>query len=280
MKNRIGYMQGRLVDQIDGKIQAFPLHTWRDEFPVANRIGIKLIEWTLDDFLLEQNPFCTVSGQAEIIKLSDAFSLRIVSVTGDCFMQAPFWKATGEEQVLLLAKLDLVIASSANLGVKYIVLPLVDNGGLESPRHRDELHQHLMLRREKLIHSGVFIAFESDYPPLQLREFISDFPSDAFGINYDIGNSASLGFDPQKEIETYGPRILNVHVKDRELGGTTVPLGSGAANIEDVLISLRQFKYSGNFILQTARAADRSHEQTLASYFEWTAKQLDLYYGS
>lgn len=280
MKNRIGYMQGRLVDQIDGKIQAFPLHTWREEFPVANRIGIKLIEWTLDDFLLEQNPFCTVSGQAEIIKLSDAFSLRIASVTGDCFMQAPFWKATGEEQVLLLAKLDLVIASSASLGVEYIVLPLVDNGGLESPRQRDELHQHLMLRREKLIHSGVFIAFESDYPPLQLREFISDFPSDAFGINYDIGNSASLGFDPQKEIDTYGPRILNVHVKDRELGGTTVPLGSGAANIEDVLIGLRKFKYSGNFILQTARAADRSHEQTLASYFEWTAKQLELYYGS
>jgi len=280
MNNRIGFMQGRLVDQIDGKIQAFPLHTWREEFPVANRIGIKLIEWTLDDFLLEQNPFCTVSGQAEIIKLSDAFSLRIASVTGDCFMQAPFWKATGEEQVLLLAKLDLVIASSASLGVKYIVLPLVDNGGLESPRQRDELHQHLMLRREKLIHSGVFIAFESDYPPLQLREFISDFPSDAFGINYDIGNSASLGFDPQKEIDTYGPRILNVHVKDRELGGTTVPLGSGAANIEDVLIGLRKFKYSGNFILQTARAADRSHEQTLASYFEWTAKQLELYYGS
>ena len=280
MRNQIGYMQGRLVDQIDGKIQAFPLHTWRDEFPVANRIGIKLIEWTLDDFLLEQNPFCTVSGQAEIIKLSDSFSLRIESVTGDCFMQVPFWKATGEEQVLLLAKLDLVIASSASLGVKYIVLPLVDNGGLENPRHRRELHQHLMLRREKLIHSGVFIAFESDYPPLQLLEFISDFPSDAFGINYDIGNSASLGIDPQMEIETYGPRILNVHVKDRELGGTTVPLGSGAANMKDVLIGLRKFKYSGNFILQTARAADRSHEQTLASYFVWTAKQLELFFGS
>ena len=45
----------------------------------------------------------------------------------------------------------------------------------------------------------------------------------------DIGNSASLGLNPLDEFEAFGDRILNVHVKDRVLGGTTVPLGLGNA---------------------------------------------------
>lgn len=280
MNNQIGYMQGRLVDQIDGKIQAFPQDTWRDEFPVAQRIGVALVEWTLDDQLLAQNPFCTALGQSEIRKLSKAFSLGIDSVTGDCFMQAPFWKCTGGEQVQLLEKLDLVIESCAVLGVQYIVIPLVDNGGLETAQQTQDLHQLLLLRQDTLRAGGVHIAFESDYPPAQLRDFIANYPADCFGINYDIGNSASLGFDPEKEMQAYAPRITNVHVKDRVLGGSTVPLGTGAAKMREVLIGLKNAHYCGNFILQTARAADGNHEQTLARYMAWTAEQLELHFGS
>lgn len=279
MNNKIGYMQGRLVDQIDGKIQAFPQKTWRDEFPIAQRIGVALVEWTLDDYQLMQNPFCTATGQAEILALSKNFSLGIKSVTGDCFMQAPFWKSTGNEQSQLLAKLDLVIGSCAALGVKYIVIPLVDNGGLENAQQTHDLHIFLMNRRKKMRKHGVYIAFESDFSPEKLRDFIADYPADCFGINYDIGNSASLGFDPEQEIHAYGRRITNVHVKDRKLGGTTVALGTGAAKMREVLIGLKNVQYLGNFILQTARAVDCTHEQTLARNLAWTAEQLERYYG-
>lgn len=280
MNNKIGYMQGRLVDRIDGRIQAFPQTTWRDEFPVAHRIGVGLVEWTLDDDQLAKNPFCTGSGQAEIRRLSKAFSLDVDSVTGDCFMQAPFWKCVGGVQVQLLEKLDLVIDSCAALGVRYVVIPLVDNGGLESAQQAHDLHKLLMLRRVNLCASDVHIAFESDYPPAQLRDFIADYPADCFGINYDIGNSASLGFDPEKEMQAYSQRITNVHVKDRMLGGTTVPLGTGAAKMREVLIGLKNVRYQGNFILQTARAVDDSHEQTLERYVAWTSEQLELHFGS
>lgn len=280
MNNKIGYMQGRLVDQIDGKIQAFPQKTWRDEFPIAQRIGVALVEWTLDDHQLEQNPFCTFTGQAEIRTLSKFFSLGINSVTGDCFMQAPFWKCTGVEQGQLLTKLDLVIGSCAALGVQYIVIPLVDNGGLENAQQTHHLHNLLMKRREKMHSYGVNIAFESDFSPEKLRDFIADYPADCFGINYDIGNSASLGFDPEKEMHAYASRITNVHVKDRTLGGTTVALGTGSAKMREVLIGLKNAKYQGNFILQTARSLDGRHEQMLAHNLAWTAEQLELHFES
>jgi len=71
--------------------------------------------------------------------------------------------------------------------------------------------------------------------------------------NYDIGNSASLGFDPKEELEAYGLKILNVHVKDRKLGSTTVPLGTGNAKINYVLQKLQEIGYSGGLTMQAAR---------------------------
>ena len=42
-KNRIGFMQGRLSEPIDNKIQSFPIDTWQEEFKWAQKINIKNI---------------------------------------------------------------------------------------------------------------------------------------------------------------------------------------------------------------------------------------------
>ena len=47
-------MQGRLSPVIDGKIQAFPTLTWREEFEHAEKIGFNLIEWVLDSDSIKQ----------------------------------------------------------------------------------------------------------------------------------------------------------------------------------------------------------------------------------
>ena len=49
-----------------------------------------------------------------------------------------------------------------------------------------------------------------------LKTFIDQLSPDNYGINYDIGNSAAMGFDPKEEIQVYGQRILNVHIKPTE----------------------------------------------------------------
>ena len=56
MENKIGFIQGRLSPIIDGKIQAFPWEHWKEEFPLAQQSGLRLLEWTLDDDRLYQNP--------------------------------------------------------------------------------------------------------------------------------------------------------------------------------------------------------------------------------
>src|SRR6185312_12853634 len=125
-------MQGRLSALVDGKIQAFPWKEWRQEFPRAKALGLGRMEWTLDQERLRDNPLATPAGRAEILRLALENAVEIASLTGDCFMQAPFWKATGRAQQALLADLDLVLASAAALGIEFIVIPLVDNGRIEN----------------------------------------------------------------------------------------------------------------------------------------------------
>ena len=267
---RIGFMQGRLSPMIDGRIQAFPWRHWESEFEAAAEIGIPLIEWTLDQERLRENPLLTVAGRERIAELTRKTGLIVESVTGDCFMQAPFYKAHGSEREGLMDDLRAVIDATAAVGAKLIVFPLVDNGSLENPEQEKALRDGLAAVEPQLRERGVRIVFESDFAPQRLREFIARFPADLFGVNYDIGNSAALGFDPEEEIAAYGDRIDHVHVKDRVLGGTTVPLGTGNARFERVFPALKRADYRGDFVLQTARAADGRHAEALERYRDMT----------
>jgi len=264
--NKIGFMQGRFTSLVNGKIQAFPWMHWQEEFVLASRYGFGLMEWTLDQEHLARNPLMTDAGFKEIKQLIDDHGVTVPSLTGDCFMQSPFYKVAGHERAHLLNDLEDIVLACARLGIKLILIPLVDNGRLENKRQEEDLLQGMEHIFSVLEKTGVVISFESDFTPHKLARFISRLDSRYFGITYDIGNSAAFGYLPQDEISAYGGRIVNVHVKDRILGGSTVPLGKGSANIPAVVHLLLENGYCGNFILQTARATNNDHAGSLCFY--------------
>jgi len=272
---KIGFMQGRLSPMEEGKIQAFPWKYWRDEFPLAQRHGFPSMEWTIEQERLYENPLMTEGGRQEIRRLGAQHGIEILSLTGDCFMQAPFWKSDGERRTALLDDMAAVLEATAELGIRYIVVPLVDNGRLENEQQVEALYSGLETVHSLMRDTDVQIAFESDFPPKRLQKLIASLDEALFGINYDIGNSAALGYDPSEEIATYGSRILNVHVKDRLLGGTTVPLGQGNADLSRVFQLLKETGYQGQYILQTARAVDGEHVRVLCRYRDMVDRWLD-----
>jgi hexulose-6-phosphate isomerase len=150
--------------------------------------------------------------------------------------------------------------------MRWVVIPLVDAGRIESAAEESEVLGTFLGLSAELARLKTGIAFECDYEPERLARFIGRLPAEHFGVNYDIGNSASLGYEPRREIGAYGARIVNVHIKDRVRSGSTVPLGTGAADFPAVFEALRGARYTGNFILQTARAADGDHAGALARY--------------
>lgn len=266
MSQRIGFMQGRLSPLVDGRIQAFPWDCWQAEFPLAEQHGFSLMEWTLDQDRLYENPLLTQAGQAEIRALRDKHNVRISSLTGDCFMQSPFWKAEGAAGTQLEEDFRAVVRACSAVGIAMMVLPLVDNGNLTTRAQEDRLVLVLQAHASLLTQLGVQVVFESDFGPAELARFIDRLDPALFGVNYDIGNSAGMGMPPVEEIAAYGHRIVNVHIKDRILGGSTVPLGTGNADFAAVFAALARAHYKGNYILQTARAQDGNHAGVLRSY--------------
>jgi len=272
---RIGFMQGRLSPMVDGRIQSFPWEHWRDELLLGHGIGFSILEWTLDQERLYESPLLHHVGQGEIRNLCAAHGFSIPSLTGDCFMQAPFWKAKGKQVEALKRDFIAVAKACAAVGIGMMVMPLVDNGRLENAAQEDALVMFLDDQKSFLQENKLKVVFESDYGPAELARFIARLDVDLFGVNYDIGNSAALGLDPVKEFEAYGDRVLNVHIKDRLLGGTTVPLGTGNADFKAVFAALARVGYDGNYILQTARASDDNHAGVLADYRDMAVAEIE-----
>jgi L-ribulose-5-phosphate 3-epimerase len=273
MNKCIGFMQGRLSPLVNGKIQAFPWEHWQSEFSEASALEISKMEWTLDHEDLYKNPLMTAHGQEKIRDLIKNFNLTIPSLTGDCFMQKPFFRLASEKNQLLHDYENIVEACS-KIRIKYIIFPLVDQSSINNKEDEFCLVSELVKRTQLLEKNGVKIAFESDFPPDQLKTFINQFPREHFGINYDSGNSAALGFSPKEEFSAYGDRILNIHIKDRVLHGTTVPLGEGNADFDIIFDEIKKIKYQGNLILQTARSKTEEHAKVLLGYAKFVDKMM------
>tara|TARA_B100001013_G_C24570263_1_gene426289 strand:- start:28 stop:864 length:837 start_codon:yes stop_codon:yes gene_type:complete len=271
---RIGFMQGRLSPMVGNKIQAFPSKNWSKEFKIAKSIRIGLMEWTIDQKKLYKNPLLTERGRNKIQLLCKKFNIRIESLTGDCFMQSPFWKFKKYKRQKLQKDFLNIIQASSQVGIKKIVVPLVDNGSLQNLSQQKIIIKFMKNVTKILKKNKQMILFELDMEPKKANNFINKVDSKYFGINYDIGNSASLGFDPKKEFISYGKRIKNIHIKDRVYRGNSVKLGYGNANFEKVFSLLTKIKYKGNYILQTARAKNnKDHvaeiEESLKKVKKW-----------
>ena len=260
MINYLGFMQGRLVRDENRTIQSFPSKNWKKEFPKAYELGLKNMEWTIDRKNIFKNPLFSKNGVKVINKLKNKYSININSVTCDFFMQNPFFKIknkkTSKKELNLIYKL---IDFSNKVGIKYFIFPLVDNASLKNEEDELDLIKNLKQFSRNLLQNKQMILFESDYEPVKLKKFIKRFSSKCFGINYDLGNSASLGYKLKDE-KIYFDYVKNIHIKDRKFKGGTVRLGNGNVKFNQFIKYIKKIKFGGNLILQTARGKNDFQE--------------------
>ena len=89
-----------------------------------------------------------------------------------------------------------------------------------------------------------------------------------------MGNSAALGYDPVEELNIYGPKITDLHIKDRFLGGPSVPLGKGNVNFKKIFEILLKQSYQGIMIFQAFR--DDDGLEIFKKQFSWFIKNIKL----
>ena len=270
----IGIMQGRLIPPKGRGIQFFPFKEWQEEFKKASGIKIDEIDFIFDLDRYQENPLWTQEGIASIQKAIGESGVKVRHICADFFMRRPFFRVTEQERQDNIAILKQLIAAAKQIGAENIEIPLVDNSSLKTEEEKEILVQSLKECLPKAKQSGVTISLEADLPPQELLELVKRFD---VKITYDSGNSSSLGYDSYEEISTYGEYLSNVHIKDRVLRGTTVPLGTGNANFDKLFQGLKEANYKGSFTLQSARQEEGKEAETILSYVDFVKKYISKY---
>jgi L-ribulose-5-phosphate 3-epimerase len=273
MKNPIGVMQGRLLPKYQGCYQAHPVGYWQDEFPLAAEIGLDCIEFIFDYNLAEQNPLLDYSGRQQIKKLSKQTGVKVHSVCADYFMEAPIHGDNHELTQISLNTMRRLFEASSDIEIRDVVVPCVDHSSIQDPvarsRFKEKLSDIIPLAEEL----GVNLSLETDLNPKDFKDLLEQFDSPQITVNYDIGNSASFGYDSEEELLAYGHRISDIHIKDRVLGGGSVQLGKGDADLPKFFSLLSAFSYQGPFIMQAYR--DNDGVDIFNKQFSWVKPILE-----
>ena len=273
--HEIGIMHGRLSEPINNKIQEFPNNTWKNEFEKASLLGFNSIEWILDKY--QKNPIMDIDGINEIKKISKQTDVKINSVLADYFMEEKLFNVSELNLEKNLSILKTLIKQSNLLGAKIIEIPFVDSSSLKSKEDQNQVLSNLEAILPEIDEFDMILTLETDLNPKEFKKFIKNFNHSKIKINYDVGNSASLGFNIREEISMLGNLIENVHIKDRKLYGKTVPLGTGDVNFNLFFHLLKKINYSGELIIQGAREPNIQCENTAKKYLLFVEEFVDKY---
>ena len=207
MKNKVGVMQGRLLNKYKGRYQAHPVGYWKDEFQSAQEIGLDCIEFILDFNDSIKNPLLTKEGLDQILDISEKTSVGVFTICADYFMDAPLHSkdlSVSEQSYKIFIRL---LNNAYKLGVTDIVLPCVDQSSLNCQKAVERFVKKLHPLLELAEKNNINISLETDLAPEDFGALLNRFNSNRVTVNYDIGNSASLGFNPVEELDVYGEEL-------------------------------------------------------------------------
>lgn len=236
----------------------FPPSTPLDQqFALARNAGFEGIEIRLADQLHTATP----RDQARRIAASARkHKISIVSLwTSSSIEQA--WlnhhdPAIREQGIAILHK-AIDLAQLMSCGALLIVPGRLGNGpqfvyGYQESWDRitaslKQLTTHAAAAKVYLTPENVWNKFLLS--PIEMKTFLDQFQSPWLQAHFDIGNVMQFGY-PQDWIQTLGPRIKRLHVKDYKLStrseqGRFVDLLQGDVDFKEVMAALRKINYRG-----------------------------------
>lgn len=256
MKPTIGIMQGRLLPPYEGRFQAFPADSWRREFTLGRDAGIQTIEWIYEQPHEAENPLGSDAGIAEIKAMAAETGVAVRSVCADYYMTRRLVGTDGTADGAVADHLRWLLGQGRKLGITYIVLPFVDASSLKTEAERAALVTLLRDLAPDAEAAGVELHLETDFPPEMFADVLEAVNHPFVRANFDSGNSSGLGYEPAHELTVLRPWLGSVHIKDRLLGGTTMPLGEGDADLPTVMRHIQAAGFDRWLILQVARGSE------------------------
>lgn len=248
----IGITQGRLSPSVLGRIQTFPVRTWQQEFELARRARLACIEWVYQVETEPDNPLSTDGGVDQILQTMERHGVPVCSVSADIYMRRRLITESGEICFDHVKHLQHLIRRASMTSARHVMIPLVDAGRLNTPRERDTLVRLFNELVSTLDRFNIELHIEADWPARVWAYVMRRIDDPRIRVCYDIGDRAALGYESREDLTQIREWLGSVHIKDRLIGGSTVPLGTGHADFPKTLRHLQQLGYTSPLILQAA----------------------------
>ena len=274
--NSIGIVQGRLLPKYEGRYQAHPLGYWQEEFKIAKQINLQFIEFIFDRNEYQRNPLYSISGINEILKVCNETGVGVRSVCADYLMEDPFHSLNHDIVSKSCEVISILLKNLALLEVKDLVVPCVDHSKLETEDDFQRFKMNIVPIVELADRNGINISLETDLNPMLFGQLLDYLSYSNITVNYDTGNSASLGYDPLEEFAIYGNKISDIHIKDRKLNSGSVLLGTGDVKFDRFFEALKTINYTAPFIMQVFR--DDEGVSVFKSQLEVFKSLIDKHY--
>jgi L-ribulose-5-phosphate 3-epimerase len=251
-------VQGRAIPQTDNSLQYFPSN-WKEEFPIINKLGFSGIEWIYDKKSESSNPLLTETGRKEMLYLSKKNNVNLENIVFDWFLSYSFLQKNEFAQKKNIEKFLNLMQNCADVGFKRIIFPLLDKNKINSDKEIITLITHFeknIIKQLDIL--DIEIHFETLLSPEKEKSIMTLFNHKKIKICFDMGNSASVGFDPIQVINILDNDLGSVHIKDRKFGGSSVPIGQGDVKFQQIFRSLNEINFHGpiSFQIYRNRASD------------------------
>src|SRR5690349_445630 len=234
-------------------MQSFP-NLWKDEFSIIRDLGFDGIEWIYDKKSELYNPILTVNGRNEMQNISTQFHVSLENIVLDWFIYHPLLIEDQFRTEQKIEKLISLIESSAMVGFKRVILPILEQNSIAGNNNKKKFIQIFNEKISKiLLLNNIEMHLETSLSPQEEVELVKELNNDKIRLCFDMGNSASLGYLPNDAINTVKDFLGSVHIKDRLLNGPSVPLGKGAVKFEEVFAALKNTKFDGPYSFQVYR---------------------------
>ena len=242
--NPIGIMQGRFTSKGGFLPQQFPWTAWEKEFEISRRADIQCVEWMFNYENSGENPLMTDSGRRKLSGIIRDTGVNVQSVCANYFMKRGCFRGADGMEV---AKCLLFAMRMSQIHV--LILPLFEDNEPQNETEYGLLKQALQKICIYANQCGVQIGIETNWNLAQINDLLGI--SDTLGVCYDLGNAAGLGKGIANEITSLKNRIVDVHIKDKPVGGSSVMLGEGAVDFDSSFKALDAAQYTGPYILET-----------------------------
>ena len=266
LKSKFLLVQGRALNQNDDLLQSFPSN-WIEEFPLIEKLGFDGIEWIYDKKSEYDNPILNLEQHENIKMVSKKYNVSLENIVFDWFIIHPLIKNNDIKLSTKIEKLIDLLDTSEKIGFQRVIFPLLEGNSIHDS---NEMELFLKIFSDNILPTlnlkKLEIHFETSMSPNDEFYFISKLDNSQTKICFDMGNSASLGFDCSEVLDKISPFLGSVHIKDRLINGPTVPLGEGLVDFSKVFKILNEIKFSGPISFQAYRNKNSNNIELLNSY--------------